>query len=186
VIVTLSGEPGAGKSTCARGICRSLSLKHYSTGDLMRQLAHERGMNIQEFSRVAEKDRSIDEELDTRQKKLGETEDDFVIDGRLSAFFIPHAVKVFLTSDLTERARRVYFADRASERSGSEEEARRMLVDRQDSELRRYRDWYGLNPYDPAHYDIVVHTSGKGIDIMIGEVVEAIQRVSGGRKNVSR
>ena len=96
MIITISGTPGSGKSTVAKIIARKLKLEHYSTGDFMRQLAEENKMDVLEFGKLAEKDRSIDEELDQRQINLGMEKKDFVIDGRLSWHFIPNAIKVFI------------------------------------------------------------------------------------------
>ena len=36
--------------------------------------------------------------------------------------------------------------------------------------------WYGFNPYDPKEYDIVYDTTGKGIEQMISELKELVQK----------
>lgn len=174
MIVTLCGEAGSGKSTCARGISEKLSLKHYSSGDLMRQMAEERGFSLSEFSKMAEKDPSIDKALDDRQISLGKNEDAFIIDGRLSAYFIPHAIKVFLTADVYERARRIHNANRSTENSASLDEAVEMVIARQESEIKRYKKWYNYNPYDPASYDIVYDSTNIEISKMIEDICSKI------------
>jgi cytidylate kinase len=174
MIVTISGEPGAGKSSCARGLAAGLKLARYSTGDLMRKMAAERGKKLEELSRDAEHSFDIDRELDERQKLLGRAEDDFVIDGRLSAFFIPHAIKVFLTADLDERARRIHHDGRDEERSESIENAREQILARQNSEIKRYLAWYDFNPYDPKFYDIVFDTTRHSVDETVRRITDAV------------
>ena len=81
--ITISGDVGSGKSTIARKLAQKLGLTHYSMGAFMRELARKRGMNINEFSQVAEGDRTIDEDLDAMQERIGSEEQDFVMDSRL-------------------------------------------------------------------------------------------------------
>ncbi|MBN2145320.1 MAG: nucleoside monophosphate kinase [Candidatus Aureabacteria bacterium] len=174
MIITLSGEPGSGKSTCAKSLASIFGLKHYSTGDLMRQIASERNMTLEQLSQLAEMDASLDKELDERQIRLGKTEDQFIIDGRLAAHFIPHAIKVFLTADLEERARRILHANRTMESFSSLEKAKEKLVHRQESEIKRYLAWYDFNPFELSTYDIVFDSSHTSIDEMVEKVRKKI------------
>ena len=96
MIITISGALGSGKSTVAKILVQKFNLKHYSTGDFMREIAVKRGITLLELSKLAETDKSIDEELDERQIKLGEEEDNFIIDARLGWHFIPNSIKIFL------------------------------------------------------------------------------------------
>ena len=73
---------------------KKLKLKHYSTGDFMRQIAKEKSLTLLQLSKKAESDKSIDIELDKRQKDLGKTQDNFIIDSRLGWHFIPKAKKI--------------------------------------------------------------------------------------------
>ncbi len=61
MIITISGKAGSGKSTIAKQLAKKLGLKHYSTGDFMRQMAKDKGVSLLELSRIAEKDKSIDQ-----------------------------------------------------------------------------------------------------------------------------
>lgn len=174
MIVTLSGDAGSGKSTCAKGLASKLGFKHYSTGDLMRQIALEKGLLLHELSKIAENDSRIDDELDKRQIELGKNEDNFIIDGRLSAYFIPSAVKIFLTADIFECAKRIYSAKRESEPVDSIETAISRINERRNSEISRYMSWYNFNPYDLKSYDIIYDSTNKSIDTMINELFEKI------------
>lgn len=55
-----------------------------------------RGMTLAEYNKLGETDPSTDIEVDEYQKKLGETEDNFIIEGRTSWHFIPHSLKFLL------------------------------------------------------------------------------------------
>ena len=176
MIITLSGEAGSGKSTCAKGIAQTFQIKHYSSGDLMRQMASERNLSLAELSALAEKDPSIDRELDERQIRLGKTEDQFIIDGRLSAHFIPHALKIFITATLEERGKRIFSARRAEESFDSLEKTLEAIRQRKESEIKRYMAWYDFNPYDPKEYDIVYDTTGKAIPEMIHELKNLVEK----------
>ena len=80
MIITIGGSPGSGKSTVAKLVAKKLNLKHYSTGDFMRELAKENNMNLDEFSKHAEKNKDIDKQLDQRQIELGKKENNFIIE----------------------------------------------------------------------------------------------------------
>ena len=101
MIITISGKPGSGKSTVAELIAKRLSLKHYSIGNFMREIAKEKGISLLELGKIAEKERWVDDELDKRQIELGGREDGFVIDSRLGFHFIPKSVKIFLDVNLS-------------------------------------------------------------------------------------
>jgi predicted cytidylate kinase len=164
MIITISGSAGSGKSTVGKFIAKKLGLKHYSTGDFMREIAKERNISLEELGEIAEEDRSIDVALDKRQITLGKKEDNFVIDGRLSFHFIPKAVKIFLDADLKIRAQRIWkdIKDkglRKDEQAGSVNEVMEKIKIRNESEKKRYQKYYKLNPHNKKHYDLVVDTS---------------------------
>ena len=174
MIITISGDAGSGKSTCAKGLAQVLGLKHYSSGDLMRQIAIDRSMTLEGLCKVAELSNEIDNELDKRQENLGKTEDNFIIDGRLSAYFIPHAIKVFLVAPIEERALRIFKDNRDIEHADSIEKTIEMILMRRKSEEKRYLAWYNFNPYNLDEYNIVYDTFHKGIDMMIEDVKQLI------------
>ncbi|MBI2112124.1 AAA family ATPase, partial [Candidatus Woesearchaeota archaeon] len=83
MIITISGTAGSGKSTVGKLLAKKLKYKHYSMGDLQRQIAEQRGITLLELGKLEETDPSIDKELDQKQIQLGKTENKFIIDGRL-------------------------------------------------------------------------------------------------------
>ena len=183
MIITLSGVPGSGKSTVAKLVAKELGFRHYSAGDFMREIAGKRGLSLLELGRAAEKDHSIDQELDKRTTELGKREDDFVMDSRLAYHFIPDSFKVFLEVDDREAAKRV-FSDIRKKKEGRKVEKESTtpaatlaaIKKRRKSEELRYRKYYNLNPYDEKQYDIVIDTTRTTPDKVVGKVVTAVKK----------
>ena len=109
-IITLSGDPGSGKSTVRKALQtifeeQGKKVRVYCVGDIFRKLAEDRGMTVIEFSKMLEeKDTSIDEYLDKAVAEYGEKiksennpEKIYIIDSRMAWNTIPSAYKVRLT-----------------------------------------------------------------------------------------
>ena len=160
MIITISGKAGSGKSTVAKLLSEKLYIKHYSIGDLMRVIAQEKGITLLELNKMAEEDKSIDFELDNKLKELGKTKDNFVVDGRLTAYFIPHAeVRVFLKTDDKVRAERILRDKRQHEKSATLKEALANIRQREQSEKKRYKLYYGVDYTDEKLYNFVIDTT---------------------------
>ncbi len=157
--IVIGGKAGSGKSTVAKIIAKKLGYGHYSTGDFMRQMADERGMTIVGIQKLAETDPSIDEELDERQKNIGKTNDNFVIDSRLGFLFVPNAVKIFLDCDDKVRAERIFKDTRPKERNVTLAMTQQNIRKRETSENKRYEKVYGFNCYDKSHFDLTIDTT---------------------------
>jgi cytidylate kinase len=164
-IITIAGMLGSGKSTTAKLLSSELGYAHYSTGGLFRDIANSQQMDLLQANLHAEKERNsdIDFKVDERQRVLGETEDNFIIDGRLAWHFIPQSFKVYLKLDTAVGARRI-LADMDMERRDKEhvpddpDEYAALLEERLASESRRYKALYNVDGHDRANFDLVVDT----------------------------
>ncbi len=175
MIVTISGKAGSGKSTVAKLLSEKLKLKHYSIGDLMRAMAMEKGISLLELNKMAEQDKSIDFELDNKLKELGRTKDNFVVDGRLTAFFIPGAdVRVFLDANDKVRAERILKDRRQQEKSENLKETIDNIKKREESEKKRYQKYYGINYLDKKHYNRIIDTTQLAPEQVVGEVIRFV------------
>ena len=159
MIITISGDLGSGKSTVAKLVSEELKFKYYSTGALMRRLAVDMKLPLIELNELAKKDKRIDKKIDDYQKKLGEKEDDFILEGRLGFYFIPHSIKVYLKVEPMEGAHRVLKHKRIDERFRTIEQAMRILKKRRELENQRYEQYYGINPGKLDQYDLVIDTT---------------------------
>ena len=174
--ITISGKAGSGKSTIAKLLSDKLNLKHYSIGDLMRAMAIERGMTLLELNRMAEKDKSIDFELDNKLRELGKTKDNFVIDGRLTAFFIPDAhVRVFLSANDILRAQRILNDKRQQEKSKSLKESINNIKNREESEKKRYKKYYGVDYLDKKFYNFIIDTTKLSPNQVVDKLIKKCQ-----------
>jgi len=152
VIITVSGLIASGKTTQAKALATRLGLRYLSAGEVMRRWAEERGVNLLRFSEMAEQDHSIDRELDRLQVEMAR-EGNAVVDSRLSGWFVPASMKVWLRAPVEVRAQRVAEREGVEPRVALEE-----LQRREASERRRYRAIYGIDLDDLSPYHVVVDT----------------------------
>jgi CMP/dCMP kinase len=171
MIISISGVPGSGKGSVAEILKIRLNLdKHYSVGNFRREKAKKGGLSLEDYNVLGEREEFTDIQADEWQKNLGKIEDNFIIDGRLSFYFIPNSVKIFLNVNPEEGAKRILHAEREGEKYSSYEDALEKWHSRIKSDMKRYSKYYGINPYDYSHYDFVLNTSG----LTIEEVVKRI------------
>ena len=165
-IITIGGRPGSGKSTAAKAVAAELGFMHFSSGDLFRAVSREHGQDVLQSNLAAEKEdgiSKIDQLIDQRLRDIGETEDSIVIDSRMAWHWMPGSFKVFLNLDIETAAVRI-LGSMTPERIAAEHipsdpaEYAKNLQGRLDSEARRYKKMYDVNPYDIDKYDLVINT----------------------------
>ncbi len=173
MIVTIGGDIGSGKTTVARALAKKFKMRHISAGEIFRKMAKERGMSLSEFSRLAEKDPNIDEEIDARQVELAKKRGNAVVDGRLSGMLLKADLKIWLRAPLEVRAKRV--AEREGKGYG---QALREIKEREESEIKRYLERYGINMRNLSSYDAVLNTAPWGprdVTAIIGKMVTSMR-----------
>lgn len=176
--VAIAGLPGSGKTTAARLAAEALGVRLVSAGGIFRALAEERGMSLEQFSALAERDAAIDKALDQRMAHEAR-KGPLVMEGRLTAwvcreFKVP-AFKVRL--DASEQVR----AERIARREGIE--VARALADnrrREASERTRYLRYYGADMGDERLYDLVLGTDAIGADEVARRIVEGARKLGPG------
>jgi cytidylate kinase len=163
-IITIAGKPGSGKSTASKAIANKLNFQHFSSGDFFRAIGKERGIDVFQANMIAEKETEIDHLVDENLRTLGQNEDNMVIDSRMAWHWMPYSFRVYLDLDLLIAAERILKSlddarmDVEDIPDNPAEYAAR-LQDRLDSEARRYKSLYEVNPYNPANYDLVIDTA---------------------------
>ncbi len=176
MIITLTGYPGAGKSTIAKLLSEELNIPWYSIGDLRGKMAKERGMTIDEFNALGETESFTDHEVDEYQTSLGKKGEDLIIDGRLSWHFIPSSHKIFLDVNPDEGAKRIYQA--ASEGLREDElpfndpsEVKQRVEERMTSDQKRYKKYYNIDYLDHDNYDLVIDTTSLNPEQIVEQII---------------
>ena len=178
-IITISGMLGAGKSTTAKQLAEELGYLHFSSGDLMRAIGKEHGIDdIRQVNLENEKDHKFDYLVDERLRQIGKNENEIIIDSRMAWHWIPGAFKVFLDISLDDAVPRI-MASISPERRTTEhipddpKEYKKLLKERMDSENRRYDKLYGVDLYDLSQYDLVIDTMNNPFDAVVEKVLTA-------------
>lgn len=162
-IITIAGLPGSGKSSTAKAVANALGYRHFSSGDLFRQIAHERGLSVEQMNITAEAQRDIDHRVDELLREMYTTDEKIVIDSRMAWHWMPEAFKVFLWLDTHIAAERIFAQVEAGTRIGEHahtlEEMHESIERRFGSEQKRYMDLYGVDPTKRENFDYCVDTS---------------------------
>ncbi len=158
MIISISGYPGSGKSSVARGLASVLNFNYISIGSLLRKMSVESRKSLLEISKNAERDKSIDYYLDSHLKKLAD-KDHLIVDARLGFYFIPKSIKLFFVANLLESAKRIYKSSRKTENSRFFLLILFEVFRRRLSEFKRYWKYYHVDLTDFNNYDLIVDTS---------------------------
>lgn len=176
-IITIGGLLGSGKSSTAKAVASALGFRHFSSGDLFRQIAAERGESIEAMNISAEVQRDIDLKVDGLLQEMYRTEEKLVIDLRMAWHWMPGSFRVFLLLDPETAAQRIYNdlqqGGRTGEEARSVEEVRNSIDRKFASEQKRYAGLYGLNPTDPLNFDIVINTKHNNLETVTAILLAA-------------
>lgn len=166
MIITIDGTSGAGKNYVGERLAKKLGYKFYSMGDLMRNIAKRKEMTLGELQKLRDKGPEIDRDVDNYQSELGREEDNFIITGRPSHHFIPHAVKLFLRCEPDEAAKRIFPDLATNERNEGEfrsaEELEQTIKKRDAEDRKRYAKYYKIDINDVTKYDFALNTTRLG------------------------
>ncbi|MCI4362761.1 MAG: AAA family ATPase [Thermoplasmata archaeon] len=140
--VALGGPPGSGKTTAAKALAKRFELTLLSAGERFRSEAANRGLSLAELSRLAETDGAIDRALD--ESMLAEARPGVLLEGRVQGPLLRRrgVDSVWVAVVASEPVR----ATRAARRDGTDPAtALREIRLREESERRRYREYYGID-----------------------------------------
>ncbi len=179
--IIISGLPTVGKTTVAEGIAKRLSLKHYSGGDIMKEMAKEHGYEIsgsdwwdrdngmrflEQRMRNYELDRRLDEYLSNIARK-----GDAVITSYTLPWLVDDCIKFWLKGSLENRAKRMAMRDNLAY-----EDALKIVKIRDEKNKQLYYDIYGIRFGDDLSvFDYVINTDELGVSSVI-EIVLTILR----------
>jgi cytidylate kinase len=176
MIITISGRAGSGKSTVGEALAKKLNLKYYCIGDMRRKMAEDMGISLAEFNKLGEKEAFTDTKVDEFQERLGKKEDNFVMVGRTSYYFIPHSIKIFLSVTLEAGARRIFAEKREKEKFKSVSEAVESIRAREESDSKRYKKYYGINISEQKNFDLIIDTTKIPADAVVDRIIAFVRK----------
>ena len=173
MIITIGGPPGSGKTTVAQLLSEKTGLDLVVIGEIFRNLAKEKGYTLKEFGELAKADHSIDIELDKRTIERAK-KGDLILEGRLAGVMllknkIP-CYKIWIDADIMERARRIAGRD-----GGELEEVVTRISQREQLEISRYEEIYGVDLSDKGIYDLVIDTSNISQHEVVDKILENVK-----------
>jgi len=171
--ITISGLPGSGTTTVAKLLSNELALDVISAGEMFREIAKEKSLPLEQFSKLAEDNEDLDRWVDEKQEKEALKRENVIVEGRLSGFFVPHAdLKIWLKAPVEVRAVRV-----AGRENIAYEEALSAMKSREQSEYTRYEKYYGIHLDDLSIYDLIIDSSRWSENDIVEMILVAKERV---------
>lgn len=181
MIITITGDAGAGKSTLGEKLAEELNFDRYYIGQILRDLAVKRDMTLAEFLKYGETHADVDKEVDDYQVQLGKEKKNFIIEGRTSWFLIPHSIKLYIKVEPKVGAERI-FEDLQHENNRNEDYNLNSVEDvlesnkkRRESDDFRYKKYYGKDCFDENNFDFVVDTTDLTPEEVFEKVYDFIQ-----------
>ncbi len=161
--ITVTGDPGSGKSTFAHAVAHRTGFRLITTGNMFRALAAKKGISVTQLNEMAESQQDIDRQVDDYLRGLNDAREDLVLDSRMAWHFVRHALKIRLTVRPEIAVQRI-FNDRDTkwrEKFPDLETAMDEVTRRRTSEIQRYRSLYGVDIGSDANFDLVIDTSDR-------------------------
>ena len=181
--ITIGGLPGSGTSTVARQLARKLKLQHIDAGDIWDEMAAARNTDVTGLNLLGESDPSIDKELDERMLGYAKTKDNVILEGRIIGW-LSHQndldnFKIWFDCPLETRIQRV------KKREGVDmAEIKDDTKTRENSEAKRYKEYYNIDIADHSIYDLVVDSSVKTPPEIVEFVLHKLEQADGHHSRV--
>lgn len=162
-IITITGDPAAGKGTVTKLLQDELGYEIYRNGQYFRELAKKSNMSVTEFNIHVQSHPEIDIEIERSAEKYAKENDNLIVDARLGWYAVPNSFKVYLKVDIDVAASRAHCdtneCRKDTEMFESIEEQKQDMLKRIASENKRYKEVYGINKDDMKNYDLVIDTT---------------------------
>ena len=185
-IISFNGQEGSGKSTIATLVATRLNWPRYYMGQIFRDMAREKGLDLVEFRKVCDNDPNFDKHVDDYVIKLSKEQDKFIIESRTAWHFIPDSVKIYLKVEPYVAAERILKSMSVAQNRNNEDNnlstiknIKGSLLRRRKEDSERYFSLYGIWQDDEKNYDLIVDTT----DLTIEEVFLRVMNFIESKKN---
>ena len=167
--IAISGRSGCGNTTVSKMVSDVLNLRFINF--TFRSLAEERSVDFLTILELAEKDNSVDKEVDTRQVKLARENGGCVLGSRLAIWLLEEAdLKIYLRASPEVRAARI-----ANREDGCFEEVADFTAERDRQDHDRYLRIYGIDTIDYSFADLIIDTD----DLTPQQITDMIAKKAG-------
>lgn len=173
MIITISGLAGSGTTTASKILSEKTGIPYISAGDIFRQLAAEKNMDILEFSKFAEENEDIDLEIDKRQAEIAKEKENLIVEGRLSGHFVNADLKLWFIAPLETRTQRITQRENKPYDTVKEE-----IVTRSKSEAKRYSEIHNIDIQDMEIYDLIINTGSFNPESIANIILKVIEVIS--------
>ncbi|WP_436343749.1 (d)CMP kinase [Natronorubrum sp. FCH18a] len=155
LFITVSGPPGCGATTLCERLADAMGCPYVSGGDIFREIAEDRDMNLNQLTAQADSSEEIDRALDQRlqqiAEKWGTANKPFILESRLAGWLAGERADLRIWLDAPEDVR----LERIEDRVETEAEMRVREV----SEAGRYQSYYQIDIDDREFYDLSINTA---------------------------
>jgi cytidylate kinase len=176
MIIVISGPSGSGKTTIAKILSNKLNLGYISAGELFRNMARNAGKDVLDLNLAAEKDFSIDKEIDKRILDIA-SKGNVVVESHIVGWLLKDIAdyNIYIWASLEERSKRISKRDKISY-----PEAIQKVIAREESHYLRFWKYYGIDLLDLSVFDLCINTEGMSVDSIIDIILRYIssKRVS--------
>ena len=173
MIITISGLAGSGTTTASKILSQKLDIPYISAGDIFRQMAAERNMDLLEFGKFAEENDDIDILIDKRQAEIANKGKNLIVEGRLSAHFVEADLKVGFIAPIDDRTKRI-----CKRENKSYEVVKKEIISRSNSEAKRYHEIHGIDINDMEIYDLIINTGNFNAERIADIILKVVEVIS--------
>ncbi len=173
--ISVSGEPGAGKTTAIGRLERILGYPVYNIGQYSRKLCEDMGYAFDHYEQFMQDFPDLDRAIDDSCTQASDDNINIIIDARLGWFFAPNTFKVFLTCEPQEAARRIFEEDRDQEKYASLDACRIATKRRFEDENKRFMKKYGVSNATRSQFDLVVDTTHLSEQEVVDEILKGYE-----------
>ncbi len=179
IVICISGMAGTGKSTLSKKLAEKYSLKCYSGGDALKELAKAEGYDVSRqgwwesseglnFLKERANDPKFDEAVDAKLLKYAQ-QGNVLLDSWTMPWLLKEGFKIWLMASIEKRAARVAERDKITVN-----EAFKVLEEKEAGTKAIYKKLYGfVLGEDFAPFDLVLDTDNLNAE----EVFEVLCRV---------
>lgn len=181
-IITVSGRIGAGSTSLARNLSKTLGWKHIEGGDIFWE-------EVRKRIHAAPKDTKLraDEEdllFEKKQDQILKNEKNIVLESKLAGFCAQGISDIFKIGVVCDDEKGVDQQETRAKRlvdreKVSVEDARKEVLEREQNDLEKWRRLYAKNDkdwiyWDSKYYDLVVNTFPRNQQESLSLVLDAI------------